>query len=167
MLPARADEPITTLQWCPSAHLSHVCSTLSGVQWGHTGQHCCTNSEPIILAPNHPQFIGAGSGHTSLALAEYAAHSLLLPTPSHQQTSHHTNYHLTRYCPAPQGNVPLPHQLITFPDIADTMYSFPDCNLMLYRIPFPGHVLQLLTQTPLHFDYLWLWCGTGHFKVWW
>ena len=91
----------------------------------------------------------------------------LLPTPSHHQTSHHTNYHLTRYCPAPQGNVPLPHQLITFPDIADTMYSFPDCNPMLYRIPFPGHALQLLTQTPLHFGYLWLWCGTRHFKVWW
>ena len=78
MLPVGADEPITTLQWRPSAHLSHVCSTPSGVQWGHTGQHCCTNSEPIILAPNHPQFIGEGGGHTSLALAEYAAHSLPL-----------------------------------------------------------------------------------------
>ena len=62
-------------------------------------------------------------------------------------------------CPAPQDNVPLPHQLITFPDIADTMYSFPDCNLMLYRIPFPGHVLQLLTQH--HFISTTCGCGVG------
>ena len=106
-------------------------STISFTSLLSTGLHhaCHRDLCPHSTHPQTPDIVARAPPHT------------LTPAniPSHKLSWH-------QILPAPQGNVPLPHQHITFPDIADTMYSFPDCNLMLYRIPFPGHALQLLTQ---------------------